>query len=349
MAPTSYFSQEFFDLEMRTVLPRSWIFVSDLSPLREPGDFVTEEIGYEPVVVVRDRAGMLRAFSNVCPHRASLLVEHGGNCGRKFECPYHGWTFGLDGRLLGVPHQAGFETPLDKSQLGLRELRLETWEQFVFVNVSGDAPPLRQYLEIIPAQLRNHDLGSLSRVHCIDDEVDANWKIIMDNALCDYHLTFVHGESIGAFIEPSSLSEQIGEYTGQVKTDWDQAHLNATQIKPGLTGDAANGSLAFSVFPNWFIVAFPSGGATVMWWTPLSPQRTRARVWNYSPDPDADPRAQMDQLRAVQEEDYAICRKVQKGLRSSLYRPGPQHELELRIRGYQQRLMRMLADELQGA
>jgi phenylpropionate dioxygenase-like ring-hydroxylating dioxygenase large terminal subunit len=348
MEPRSYFSPAFFDLEMRTVFPKSWVFVGELSQLRLPGDYVTELVGYEPVLVLRDRDGALRAFSNTCPHRASLVAVGQGNAGRNLVCPYHGWTFALDGRLVGVPHQTRFEAPVDKDAFGLKELRVDAWAQWVFVNVSGDAPPLHEYLESIPGDLADHELTGLSRIHTIDDVIEANWKVVMDNAFCDYHLPYIHADSLGAFVELSTLIESIGETTGRVYAPWKPERLAGLPPRDALVGDAAGGSLAYSVFPNWFVGAFPSGGATVMWWTPIDLTHTRARVWNYSPDPDADPRSELVQLRMIQEEDYEICRKVQVGLRSALYRPGPQHGLELRIRGYQQRLMTMLADAVRG-
>lgn len=346
MQPAGYFSEALFELEQRVVFPQSWVFAADLSMLKEPGDYVTETVGTEPVVVVRDRDGELRAFLNVCPHRASTLVERAGNCGRRLVCPYHGWTFELDGRLVGIPRQKGFADGIDPEAHGLREAAVDVWEQFVFVNVSGDAPPLLEWLHPLPEQLAGHGLSAPSRVYEIDDLVDSNWKIMMDNAFCDYHLEFVHAESIGVYADPASITEEIWDYTGRLTTRWTPEQLSAIGVRPGLTGTAAVGAFAYSVFPNWFIAAFPNGGASVMWWTPISLRRTRARVWNYSPDPDGDHRSDFEQLRAVQREDYAICEKVQQGLTSRLYRPGPQHYLELRIRGFQHRLMTMLANHL---
>lgn len=346
MDPAGYFSEALFELEQRVVFPQSWVFAADLSMLKEPGDYVTETVGTEPVVVVRDRDGQLRAFLNVCPHRASTLVEGAGNCGRRLVCPYHGWTYELDGRLVGIPRQKGFAGGIDPEAHGLREAAVDVWEQFVFVNVSGDAPPLLEWLHPLPEQLADHGLSAPSRVYEIDDLVDSNWKIMMDNAFCDYHLEFVHAESIGVYADPSSITEEIWDYTGRLTTRWTPEQLSAIGVRPGLTGSAAVGAFAYSVFPNWFIAAFPNGGASVMWWTPVSLRRTRARVWNYSPDPDGDHRSDFEQLRAVQREDYAICEKVQQGLTSRLYRPGPQHYLELRIRGFQHRLMTILANHL---
>ena len=346
MDPAGYFSQKLFDLEMRVVYPRSWVFVGDLSQLRSPGDYVTETIGTEPVMVVRGRDGTLRAFVNVCPHRASTLVEDSGNCGRALVCPYHGWTFHLDGRLAATPRPGGFVEPVDRSAHGLREVRVDVWLQFVFVNVSGDAPPLHEWLHPAPEQFARHNLEAATRVYELDDEVNANWKVMMDNAFCDYHLEFVHENTLGRFADASTLQEEIWDYTGRLTSQWSDEQLARTDVLPALAAANSYGSVAFGVFPNWFIAAFPNGGCSLMWWNPISLDRSRARVWNYSPDPGADARADFEMLKAVQAEDYAICEKVQRGLRSRSYRPGPQHYLELRVRGHQQRLMKMLADAI---
>lgn len=346
MDPAGYFSQKLFDLEMRVVYPRSWVFVGDLSQLRSPGDFVTETIGTEPVMVVRGRDGELRAFVNVCPHRASTLVEGAGNCGRALVCPYHGWTFHLDGRLAATPHPRGFVEPVDRRAYGLREVRVDVWLQFVFVNVSKDAPPLHEWLHPAPEQLAAHRLENATRVHELDDEVNANWKVMLDNAFCDYHLEFVHENTLGRFADAGTLREDIWAYTGRLTSQWSDEQLARTDVLPALAATNSYGSVAFGVFPNWFIAAFPNGGCSLMWWNPISLDRSRARVWNYSPDPDADARADFEMLKAVQAEDYAICEKVQRGLRSRSYRPGPQHYLELRVRGHQHRLMTMLAEAI---
>jgi phenylpropionate dioxygenase-like ring-hydroxylating dioxygenase large terminal subunit len=348
MAAELYRSAAVYELEMRHVFPHSWIYVGDLSDLQNPGDYVTETIGYEPVVVVRDRDGALRAFSNVCTHRASVLVDGAGNCGRTMTCPYHGWSFGLDGRLLGVPYQSGFAGGIDKASLGLHELRVDSWERFVFVNVSGDAPPLLEWLHPLPEQLAHHGLAESTLAHALDDDVDVSWKVMIDNAYCDYHLGFVHGSSIGPYADASTIREDHWRTTGRIATTWSAEQLTTAGVRPGITGEGAVGALAYSVFPNWFIAAFPTGGAMVLWWTPTGFQRTRARIRSYAHDAAIDPRADAEMLRAIQDEDFAICRRVQTGIRSGRYRPGPRHQLELRIRGFQRLLLEMLKDALDG-
>lgn len=342
MPARAYTSPAFYEAELETVFPRSWMFVGHERWVSEPGDFMAETVGSEPVVVVRDHDGGLRAYSNVCPHRASLLAEGRGNCGRRLVCPYHGWTFDLDGRLTGVPRRRLFDPPIDPDRLGLRPLRLDAWEGLVFVNVSGDAPPLLDYLEDVPRLLGGHRIGAMGLGACLDDAIAANWKLVMDNAICDYHLSMVHRSSIAALVDLDGLRDRAGATTAVAVVPWTQEALPA-EPWPGLGGDAARGSLGCYVFPNLHVIGFPTGGATVMWWTPTGIDGTRARVLSLSHNPDDDVRAGAELLAAVQREDFDVCEKMQLGIRSSGFRPGPRHGEELRIVTFQRRLMAMLA------
>ena len=348
MDPEVYRSPAFYEAEMEWVFGGSWMFVAHERWLPEPGDFVSETIGSEPVVVLRGSDGDLRAFANVCPHRASLLVDGKGNCGRRIVCPYHGWTFELDGRLTGIPRRNLFATPLDPSQLGLTELRLDTWEGLVFVNVSGDAPELLDYLEDIPELLAGHDIAGMGLGVSLDDPIAANWKLVMDNAICDYHLSIVHEGSIAALVDLEGLTESAGDTTAVAAVPWVESELPA-EARPGLEGKAAQGSLGCYVFPNLHVIGFPTGGATLMWWTPTSPTTTRARVLSLSHDPDADVRAGTELLSRVQREDFDVCERMQRGVQSAFYRPGPRHDAELRVTVFQRRLLEMVGAVLDPA
>ena len=345
MDPEVYRSEAFYETELRWVFPSSWMFVAHERWLTEPGDFVAETVGNEPVLVVRDVDGSLRAFANVCPHRASLLAVDRGNCGRRLVCPYHGWTFELDGRLTGIPRRQLFATPVDPSELGLTELRLDTWEGLVFVNVTGDAPGLLDYLEDLPDLLRGHDIGAMGLGVSLDDPIAANWKLVMDNAICDYHLSIVHRDSIAALVDLDGLSEQAGTTTAVANVPWRESELPA-QARPGLRGAAARGSLGCYVFPNLHVIGFPTGGATIMWWTPTSRTTTRARVLSLSHDPDADVRAGTELLSRVQHEDFDVCERMQRGVQSAHYRPGPRHDAELRVTVFQRRLLQIVGSVL---
>ena len=345
MDPEVYRSGAFYEAELRWVFPSSWVFVAHERWLPVPGDFVAETVGSEPVLVVRDLDGSLRAFANVCPHRASLLAEGRGNCGRRLVCPYHGWTFELDGRLTGIPRRSLFATPLDPSRLGLTELRLDTWEGLVFVNVTGDAPELLDYLEDVPDLLCGHDIAGMGLGVSLDDAIAANWKLVMDNAICDYHLSIVHAESIAALVDLDGLSEQAGATTAVANVPWKESEL-PVQALPGLQGAAARGSLGCYVFPNLHVIGFPTGGATIMWWTPTSHTTTRARVLSLSHDPEADVRAGTELLSRVQHEDFDVCERMQRGVQSAFYRPGPRHDAELRVTVFQRRLLQMVGSVL---
>lgn len=342
MPARAYTSPAFYEAELEHVFPGAWMFVGHEQWAAAPGDYMAETVGSEPVIVVRGLDGELRAYSNVCPHRASLLAEGRGNCGRRLVCPYHGWTFELDGRLTGVPRRQLFDPPIDPARLGLRPLRLDVWEGLVFVNVFGDAPPLGDYLEDVPRLLGAHRIAEMGLGAYLDDHIAANWKLVMDNAICDYHLSMVHGSSIAALVDLDGVRDRAGATTAVATVPWTES-ARPDEPWPGLTGDAARGSLGCYVFPNLHVIGFPTGGATVMWWTPTGRAGTRARVLSLSHRPDDDVRAGAELLAAVQREDFDVCERMQRGIASSGFRPGPRHGEELRIVTFQRRLMQMLA------
>ena len=345
-----YVRPEVFELEVTDLFPRTWMFVCDTSEVAKPGDFVTTTIGHEPVVVLRD-GDTIRAFSNVCTHRACLLLTEGGNCGRKIVCPYHGWSYGLDGRLTGVSYRSGFACEPDTDHLGLRELALGVWECFVFVNVSGDAPPLMEYLEDAPRLLAGHAVSAAKLIHSVDDEVAANWKILVDNAFCDYHIPFVHKRLMRSHQGISDFTESAGTYTNVLRS----------RLKPSATVGSGRPmeTLLVGIFPNLVVIGFVNGDVHLLYWLPEGVDRSRALVRAYSHSDEErqgfefaygsqyvdDERKAIEQL---QHEDYDICERVQRGMRSKYFHPGPRHYLETRVNGFQEKyldLMRQLVDE----
>jgi phenylpropionate dioxygenase-like ring-hydroxylating dioxygenase large terminal subunit len=345
MDPRIYRSPEVHEIDMNAVLPGAWILVGDVDQLGRPGDFVTERIGYEPVIVVHGRDGRLRAFSNVCTHRASLLAERSGSCGRYLQCPYHGWRFQLDGKLAAVPHQRQMAEPIDPEQLGLHELRLATWERFVFVNVSGDAPPLEEYLAPIPELLRNHGVGELKRSASYVHHVAANWKVLVDNGACDYHVPVVHARLMPLIDGVPTWHEEAVGFTGILRVRLSQEGLASSPLYPGLEGDAADLTYAIGVYPNLLVIAFRTGDLHVLSWWPESIDRTEVRVQAYShtEHTDDDVRYSAESIEKLQLEDIEVCELVQQGMASASYRPGPRHALEARVEGFQAAYLTALA------
>src|SRR5438105_14946005 len=159
LQPWEVWDQDLFDLEMVRVFARSWVWLGDMEDLREPGDFVTGRIGYQSVIVLRQEDGSVRGFLNNCRHRASgLAFDAAGNCGKHLTCPYHNWSYDLDGRLVTVPDKArmsGPEFPME--QYGLIPIRVHVaWDTLVFGCLSHKAPPFREWIAPLARRYDRH-------------------------------------------------------------------------------------------------------------------------------------------------------------------------------------------------
>src|SRR5262249_50539252 len=176
--------------ERRKVFHRTWQLIGNLAQLPEVGSYLTAEVAGEPIVVVRGKDEQLRAFFNVCRHRAGPVAT-GAGCRQSLQCAYHGWTYALTGELIGTPFFEGVEE-FNRSDFGLVPVRLETWEQFLFVNLDAKAPPLSEFLGDLPQQIRKFEVSKMKFVERRDYLIDCNWKVYVDNYLEGYHLPMVH-------------------------------------------------------------------------------------------------------------------------------------------------------------
>ena len=343
---SAYISQRFFEAEMSRVFPSSWVLAADLQEVASPGDFVTTVIGQEPVLVVRDTDGSLGAFSNVCPHRGSVIAVGAGNCKMAFKCPYHGWTFNTDGSLRGVPNRKGFDNQIKNDQLGLHSLRLGVWERFVFVNVDGSAPPLDSYLEDVPELLDQHGIKDLAAAVRIDDAIDVNWKLLVDNALDDYHLPEVHPNSLQPGLEGMKLQEYIGvRSTSILCMPLNKLGLEPYQIRANLRKEQSQSTYAIDVFPNLTIVALPDGGVSTLRFDPIDVRRTAIQFRSYSHSSQNNEVDDEAFLSTILKEDYEIVRRLQQGVLSQHFRPGPRHYLEGRLALFHASLIELLGEE----
>ena len=185
-----YTSPELFDLELRTLFRRVWTCVGRVEQVAKPGDYFTTEVANEQVVVVRGRDGGLRALSNVCLHRAGP-VAIGDGSRKAFQCPYHGWSYELDGRLRRCQGMEGTED-FDPAGLRLPEFRVDTWGPLVWVTLEDWAPPLAEWLSDITPRLANYRLDELEYVGGRTWTIECNWKMYVDNYMEGYHIPFIH-------------------------------------------------------------------------------------------------------------------------------------------------------------
>ena len=187
-----YTDPKFLEYEREQVFARTWQVAGYTRDVQAPGDYFACDIVGEPVVVTRTKAGELRAFSNVCRHRASLIAEGKGH-GPSLRCPYHSWTYGLDGRLLSQPEFEGVQD-WDKSKICLPQFCVETWGPFVFVNQDPGGPSLMETMGDIPREVAEIGCAveELRFAERRDYVIDCNWKVYIDNYLEGYHLPAAH-------------------------------------------------------------------------------------------------------------------------------------------------------------
>lgn len=192
LPPVLYTSPEFFEFERRAIFQREWLCVGRADQLAEPGDYRCITIAGEPLIAARDTDGELRVMSAVCRHRGMVLAEGSGNC-RRFTCPYHHWSYGLDGKLLGTPamdRAVGF----DPVEHGLIELKVEIWQGFVMANFDPGAAPFGPTMAKIDAMLENYGLESTTTLEGKTIPGLAwNWKVMMENFNDPYHASRLHG------------------------------------------------------------------------------------------------------------------------------------------------------------
>lgn len=204
LPPECYTSEEFFEFEKEALFNSEWLCVGREEWVKNPGDYFTATHIGEPLVISRTRDGELKALSAVCQHRAMLVAEGHGNT-KAFVCPYHHWTYGLDGRLVGAPAMSktcGFE----REGIRLPEIRTEIWEGFIFVNFDADAAPLAPRLTTISEALANYDLPNAEgAMPDAPQSYPWNWKVMMENNNDGYHATRLHKGPLHDFI-PSELA-----------------------------------------------------------------------------------------------------------------------------------------------
>jgi choline monooxygenase len=334
LASKFYTDPTILDAEKSRIFRHTWQLVGTLNTpcgelngakrtIADPETFFTADVIGEPVVIVRDKQGTLRAFSNVCRHRAGPIAQ-GSGCKNVLRCGYHGWTYTLDGRLIGTPDVEGVEF-FDRSAMGMVALRLETWEQLIFVNFDQNAEPLPAYLGQIPEQARGFQFEGLQSVERRDYVIECNWKVYVDNYLEGYHIPIAH---------PGLMREiDYAHYRTDTYRYYSQQFAPIRAMKPEdsagrfyAPGTGLQEALYFWIFPNLMLNIYPDNLSTNLI-VPLSHDRTLTIFeWFFHDVHSEKVRERIQRAVAfseeVQQEDIELCRQVQRGLNSSTYDRG---------------------------
>ena len=194
--PGRAYGAAFYALEQRSLFPRLWCAIGFASDIPEPGDAMPADLAGWPLALVRGRDGQVRAFHNICRHRAMRVLQEPCRRASALVCPWHAWTYDLDGRLVGTPRiggeRAGTDPAVDTAGLDLRPVRVGVWQDLVFVNIDGAAPPFEQHIAPLDDLVRDYDLSDLRLGGCWETEYPGNWKVAVEDAIEDYHIPWGH-------------------------------------------------------------------------------------------------------------------------------------------------------------
>jgi len=317
-----YVDERVADLEARTVFSRTWQMVGRADQVAEKGQYLTTRIAGEPVVVVRGSDGALRGFFNVCRHHAAEVMTEAAGRAQSLRCPYHGWTYSLEGELRGTPDFTGV-CDFDRTGSGLVPVGVAVWHNWVFARLSEEGPTLPEFLGAdLVAQtrlLRFTDLHWMERRHY---SLECNWKVFVDNYLDGgYHVPHLH-RGLDSVLDYKRYAIDNGEH---------HCLQHSPIVKEGAeaaTGAVRGGerALYYWIYPN-FMINWYEGVMDTNLVLPLGVDRTEVIFDFYFPDVTSEEArrrnlASIDVGQRIQDEDTAICRSVQRGLTSRAYDAG---------------------------
>jgi phenylpropionate dioxygenase-like ring-hydroxylating dioxygenase large terminal subunit len=321
-----YSDADVYRLEQERIFQRFWQYVGRADQVAESGDYFACRAGTVPVAVVRDREGELRAFVNVCRHRAHEVVRGEGNRAT-LQCPYHAWTYGLDGSLRNAP-RAEREPAFDKADLSLLPVQVDTWGPFVFVNVDAGAPRLADALGPLPALVAESgvDLDGLRFRERSSSELEANWKVVVENFLECYHCAVAHPSfSSVVDVDPDAYRlETQGLVSSQFGPVRASAKENGKKVPYDPRGEAEEGHFHF-FFPTFALNIMPGrANVSVGPVIPAGPERTlRFLDYFFGEDVPEDWIGDVMAFDAqVGHEDRGLIESVQRGLRSEMVERG---------------------------
>jgi Rieske 2Fe-2S family protein len=331
-----YASAEIFALETERVFAKRWLCVGRAEQILNAGDYFLAEVVGESLIVVRGSDGTVRAHFNVCRHRGTRMCdETKGTFSGSIMCPYHAWTYGLDGALLAARNMQTVDG-FDKSQYPLRQAHLAQWEGFLFVNLADEPTPFEQAYASILNRWPKWTIGRLRAAKRIDYDLKTNWKLIFQNYSECYHCPLIHPALDK--LSPSDsgrndLSE--GDFLGGFMTFREpgthgsmtlSGHTARTPVGD-VDGEEVERVYYYTIFPTMLLSLHPDY-VMVHYVTPLSHERTLVSCeWLFEPDTMAasgfDPSDAVDFWDMTNRQDWRVCELSQLGIASRAYLPGP--------------------------
>jgi len=329
-----YVDVSYFNREMEVLFGRMWISAGRTEQVERAGQFFVRDVLGESLIVTRSPSARVRAFYNVCRHRGTkLCTDPAGIFGGSIQCPYHAWTYDLDGRLIGAPHMD--EVPhFRKEEYPLHQVHADVWDGHIFLNLSQDPSPLVSQLADLPAKFRPWQMEALRLGHRIVYDVKANWKLLIQNYSECLHCPNLHpalnklshylsgeNEPLRATYMGGRMDLRPGVATLSMDGTCPRAFL------PGLSQDDVRRVYYYAIFPNMLLSLHPDYMLVHTLW-PIGPDRTvNICEWHFHPDaldtPGFSASDAIEFWDMTNRQDWHVCELSQAGITSRAYTPGP--------------------------
>lgn len=329
-----YVAPEVFAAEVERIGQRQWHCVGRSERIAKPGDFFVRTVAGEGLIIVRDRTGRARAHFNVCRHRGTRICQkESGHFSETIQCPYHAWTYTIDGRLIGAPHMqdvAGFE----KADFGLHQAQVAEWDGFVFVNLDPEAAPFHEAFGPVMERFARFGLGSLKLGRRVVYDIKANWKLIFQNYSECLHCPTIHPELSGKLPYQSGANDLVeGPFLGgymeitEGNESVTMSGRRAARWIGQLAGEDLRRGYYYTLMPNVFLSIHPDYVNYYTVWPQAVDRTIVESEWLFHPeafgDPDFNPEDAVAMWDVTNRQDWHITEESQAGIGSRRYRPGP--------------------------
>jgi phenylpropionate dioxygenase-like ring-hydroxylating dioxygenase large terminal subunit len=351
-----YASEEVFRAETERIFYNGWVSIGRAEQIAQPGDYFLAQLFGESIIVVRGRDGAARAFFNVCRHRGTrICTAEQGRFAGSIQCPYHAWTYGLDGQLIAARHMqetAGFE----KADYPLHSAALAEWEGFLFLNLAQEPEPFERAFAPLIGKFPAWHMPELRLARRIEYDVRANWKMIVQNYSECYHCPLIH-PALTQLSPPTSGRNDLreGPFLGGYMTLNDTVHsmtIDGRTARPPLgevAGEDRYRIYYYSIFPNMLLSLHPDYVMAHMLW-PQSAGRTKIVCeWYFEPamveQAGFDPSDAVEFWDMTNRQDWHVCELSQLGTSSIAYTPGPYADAEVLLHAFDQHYVRVMSAE----
>jgi len=309
----SYTDENFWKKECNTVLSDGWLFVGFVHEFKKPGDVIPLFIADKPILLVKDNNNKITAFHNVCSHRCLKLVDEKKNVGKIIRCPYHSWSYDLEGKLKAAPHVGGTDQHQPKgfnfSDHGLKKIKIHIWHDWIFINFHGKAKKFEDYAKPLIKKFNDIDLTKLKYGATLDfGKIKTNWKFLIENFIEPYHVQFVHKSTTNQPLKDHyTVVDGICYGSGVDVKEEDTKNSKALSVT----------SRYLSLFPNFIIGTYFPNQVGVYLNVPIAPGVTSQKRIIYTTDGKDMGKEEVDMVKniwwSVHKEDHEMCERLQEG------------------------------------